>query len=247
MAVKLFDSELKVMEMLWKEGDIPAKHRKRLAAATKRAEELEKLICKIYEDNALGKLPDAIYAALDAQYAKEQGELAAEIGEIEKAIGSYEQSRKSAGKFIALISKYENFDAMTNTMLNEFVEKILVHERDRKGSQDTTQEVEIYFNFVGRYVPPRFGEVALTAEEQEELRRKEERKDRLHQNYLRRKANGKQREYEERTKAAKKAEIEAKKATIRAEDMAKGVFIPVNSLPRLEPQITAAPPQAANL
>ena len=25
MAVKLFDSELKVMEVLWKEGDIPAK------------------------------------------------------------------------------------------------------------------------------------------------------------------------------------------------------------------------------
>lgn len=224
-----------------------AKHRKRLAAATKRAEELEKLICKIYEDNALGKLPDAKYAALDAQYAKEQRELAAEIEELEKAIGSYEQSRNSAGKFIALISKYENFDTMTNTMLNEFVEKILVHERDRKGSQDTTQEVEIYFNFVGRYVPPHFGEVALTAEEQEELRRKEERKDRLHQNYLCRKANGKQREYEERTKAAKKAEIEAKKAAIRAEDMAKGIFIPVSSLPSLEPQIAAAPPHAANL
>ena len=34
-----------------------SKKRKRLAAAQKRAGELEKLICKIYEDNALGKLP----------------------------------------------------------------------------------------------------------------------------------------------------------------------------------------------
>ena len=49
-------------------------------------------------------------------------------------------------------------------MLNEFVEKIVVHERDRKGSQDTTQEVEIYFNFVGKYVPPHFREVSLTPE-----------------------------------------------------------------------------------
>lgn len=49
---------------------------------------------------------------------------------------------------------------MTTAMLNEFVEKILVHERDRKGSQDTTQEVEIYFNFVGRYMPPHFGEIS---------------------------------------------------------------------------------------
>ena len=46
-------------------------------------------------------------------------------------------------------------------MLNEFIEKILVHERDRKGSIQTTQEVEIYFNFVGRFVPPAFGEVEL--------------------------------------------------------------------------------------
>ena len=89
----------------------------------------------------LGKLPDARYAALDAQYAKEQGELASEITEIEKAVSAYENTRKSAEKFIALIDKYEDFDTLTTTMLNEFVEKIFVHERDRKGSQDTTQEI----------------------------------------------------------------------------------------------------------
>ena len=93
-------------------------------------------------------------------------------------------------------------------MLNEFVEKILVHERARKGSQDTTQEVEIYFNFVGRYIPPSLQPVPLTPEEQEELRKKEERKDRLHQNYLSRKANGKQKEWEERYNANRKAQVE---------------------------------------
>ena len=212
-----------------------SKKRKRLAAAQKRAGELERLICKIYEDNALGKLPDARYEALDAQYAKEQEALNAEITELEKAVTGYEQSRKSAEKFIALIDKYENFDTLTNTMLNEFVEKILVHERARKGSQDTTQEVEIYFNFVGRYIPPALQPVPLTPEEQEELRKKEERKDRLHQNYLRRKANGKQKEWEERYNAKRKAQVEAAKAAIRAEDMAKGIFIPVSQLPRQEP------------
>ena len=133
-----------------------------LPISQKRAGELERLICKIYEDNALGKLPDARYEALDAQYAKEQDALNAEIVELEKAVTGYEQSRKSAEKFIALIDKYENFDTLTNTMLNEFVEKILVHERARKGSQDTTQEVEIYFNFVGRYIPPALQPVPLT-------------------------------------------------------------------------------------
>ena len=101
---------------------------------------MEKLICKIYEDNALGKLPDARYAALDAQYAKEQDELSTKIAELEKSIIGYEKNRKSADKFISLIDKYEKFDTLTTTMLNEFVEKVLVHERDRKGSVETTQE-----------------------------------------------------------------------------------------------------------
>ena len=213
-----------------------SKKRRRLAAAQKRAGELEKLICKIYEDNALGKLPDARYRALDAQYAKEQDALEIEIAELEKAVTGYEQSQKSAEKFIALIDKYENFDTLTNTMLNEFVEKILVHERARKGSQDTTQEVEIYFNFVGRYIPPALQPVPLTPEEQEELRKKEERKDRLHQNYLKRKASGAQKRYEDKIKAKKKAEMDAKKALILAEDMKKGIFSTVSQLPKEEPR-----------
>ena len=213
-----------------------SKKRRRLAAAQKRAGELEKLICKIYEDNALGKLPDARYKALDAQYAKEQDALEIEIAELEKAVTGYEQSQKSAEKFIALIDKYENFDTLTNTMLNEFVEKILVHERARKGSQDTTQEIEIYFNFLGRYIQPSLQPVPLTPEEQEELRKKEERKDRLHQNYLKRKASGAQKRYEDKIKAQKKAEMDAKKALIRAEDMKKGVFSTVGQLPKEEPR-----------
>ena len=212
------------------------KQRTRLATAKQRVSELEVLLCKIYEDNILGKLSDSRYEMLDAQYAKEQSELTTEISALEKAVKGYEKHEKDADRFIALIDKYENFDKLTVTMLNEFVEKILVHERDRKGSRDTTQEVEIYFNFVGRFVPPAFGEVELTSAELEEIRKKEERKDRLHQNYLKRKANGKQKEYEERTKAKKKAEIEARKAAIRTEDIAKGVFIPVSSLPQREPQ-----------
>ena len=212
------------------------KQRTRLATAKQRVSELEVLLCKIYEDNILGKLSDSRYATLDAQYEKEQSELTAEISALEKAIKSYEKHEKDADRFIALIDKYENFDKLTIAMLNEFIEKILVHERDRKGSIQTTQEVEIYFNFVGRFVPPAFGEVELTPEELEEIRKREERKDRLHQNYLKRKASGAQKRYENKIKEKRKAEIEAKKAAIRAEDIAKGVFVPVSQLPAKEPK-----------
>ena len=61
-------------------------------------------------------------------------------------------------------------------------------------------------------MPPHFGEVTLTPEEQEELRKREERKDRLHQNYLCRKASGAQKAWEEQYKA----KMEAAKAAIHA-------------------------------
>ena len=213
------------------------KKRNRLTVAQNRLNELEVLLCKIYEDNILGKLPDARYATLDAQYGKEQAELKAEVVSLEAFLQSHEASKKSAERFISLIEKYENFDNLTIAMLNEFIDKILVHEREHKGSRDTTQEIEIYFNFVGKFVPPHFMEVELTPEELEEIRKKEERRERLHQNYLKRKASGAQKRYEDKNKAQKKAEMDAKKNALRAEDVARGVFVPVSNIPKLEPKI----------
>lgn len=208
----------------------------RLATAKLRVEELEKLLCKIYEDNILGKLPDHRYTVLDAQYGKEQAALTSEISTLEQEIKSYESHEKDSDRFIKLIDKYQNFDHLTIAMLNEFIEKILVHERARKGSNQTTQEVEIYFNFVGRFVPPNYGEVELTEEEIEAERKREARKDRLHENYLRRKAKGEQQKMSDEAKAKQKAIITERKEALRAEDIAKGVFIPVCNLPKLEPR-----------
>ena len=149
-----------------------------------------------------------------------------------------------AEKFIALIDKYQGFDTLTTTMLNEFVEKIRVHERDQKGSKTANQDVEIYFNFVGRYIPPHFGEVTLTPEEQEAQRKEQERKEKLRQAYLRRKASGKQQEYDRKYNEKRRARMQAEKAALRAEDMAKGVYATASSLPRQEPKKAPTPPRA---
>ena len=174
------------------------KVRARIAVAGNRCEELEKLICRIYEDNILGKLPDSRYEVLDKQYAREKAEL-------------------------------------TPAMVNEFVDKVLVHERDRKGSIQTTQEIEIYFNFVGRYVPPAMM-TEPTAEEQAEIDRINRIKDRRHQQYLRRKESGWQRKYEERVKNEKRAKMQAMKEEIRRQDRENGVYATAGSL-ALEPTI----------
>lgn len=177
------------------------KQRVRLINNKSRIHELERLMCRIYEDMILEKIPNSRYEILNSQYETEQRALSKEIEDLELVISRYENETDRVRKFISLISRYENFDELTNTMINEFVEKIIIHERDRKGSQTSKQKIEIYFNFIGNYEVPK---EELSEEErsklEEEERKINERRDRLHQNYLKRKANGKQQEYEERYK-----------------------------------------------
>ena len=191
----------------------------RLTACQKRLDELETLLCKIYEDN---KLPDKRYQILEAQYTKEQEALEAEIDSLQKKVDEYEQEQKSADKFIALVKKYQNFEELDAVMLNQFIYKIFVHERDYKGVANSPQTIEIYFNFVGK-----FGMQEINSPSEEEraaLEEKERLRQKRHEAYLRRKASGWQDAYYQKTKAAKKAGIDAKKEAIRSEDRAKGVY-----------------------
>lgn len=188
-------------EMEEKEKAHIEKKKIRLTESQNRIQELERLMCRIYEDMILNKIPNNRYEILNNQYETEQLTLSKEIKDLELVISRYEKETDKARKFISLISRYENFDNLTNTMINEFVKKIIIHERDRKGSQTSKQKIEIYFNFIGNYEVPK---EELSEEErsklEEEERKINERRDRLHQNYLKRKANGKQQEYEERYK-----------------------------------------------
>lgn len=188
-------------EMEEKEKAHIEKKKIRLTESQNRLQELERLMCRIYEDMILNKIPNNRYEILNNQYETEQLALSKEIKDLELVISRYEKETDKARKFISLISRYENFDNLTNTMINEFVKKIIIHERDRKGSQTSKQKIEIYFNFIGNYEVPK---EELSEEEKQKLEEEErkikERKDKLHQNYLKRKANGKQQEYEERYK-----------------------------------------------
>ena len=52
-------------------------------------------------------------------------------------------------KFMALVDRYTSFDELTTPMLNEFVEKVVVHERMTVGRYKRKQRVDVYFNFIG--------------------------------------------------------------------------------------------------
>ena len=195
----------------------------RLDSFKKRSEELEKLLCRIYEDNILGKLPDDRYSVLDAEYSSEKAKVDKEIENLQELVNGYEESRRSADKFIALVRRYQNFDEMTNTMLNEFIYKILVHEREQKGRQDSPQTIEIYFNFVGKFETPNMKQEP-TAEERELAERKARIAAKRHEQYLRSKSTGWQSTYYWKKKREKKAKLDAMKEAIRAEDRENGVY-----------------------
>jgi uncharacterized phage infection (PIP) family protein YhgE len=193
------------------------KQKKRLSICKKRSSELETLFKKIYEDNALGKLPDKRYEALSAQYGQEQDALEKEITELNASVERYEDGSGRARRFIELVNRYTDFTELTVPMLSEFIDKIVVHERDMKGKINSSQKVVIHLNFIGEYLPPAPEPVPLTPEQMEEQRLLEERRERLHQNYLKRKASGKQQEYDKKYSEKRRAKNAARRAAM-AED-----------------------------
>lgn len=115
----------------------------------------------------------------------------------------------SGKRFVDLMSRYNNFDEITPFMVSEFIDHIEVHESDRKGSVQTTQKIDIYFNFIGNYSMP---EKELTEAEKAEIERMNAIKDKRHEQYLARKARGSQQNWEKAYEPRRKARIAQLKA-----------------------------------
>lgn len=107
----------------------------------------------MYEDNASGKIPDKHFSRMLSEYDREQSNLEQEVLVLEKAISTQTHDYNSPQKFVDLVRRYTSFSELTTPMLNEFVEKIIVHEATG-GRSNRQQKVDIYFNFIGEFVPP---------------------------------------------------------------------------------------------
>ena len=128
--------------------------KRRLAEATERNGELNTLIKKLYEGNATGKIPDKHFERLLSEYDSEQTALETEIENLKAQIDSFNEDSAKADKFIAVVRRYTDFTELTTPMLNEFIEKVVVHEATG-GRTDRKQKIDVYFNFVGQVeLPP---------------------------------------------------------------------------------------------
>ena len=114
--------------------------RKQIAQAKKRHAELDGLVKKLYESNATGLLPDKHFSRLLAEYDEEQAALETSLTEWQGQLDNWNAERVRMAEFIDLSKRYTDFTELTTPMLNEFIEKIIVHEGEGRGKQRRQQE-----------------------------------------------------------------------------------------------------------
>ena len=146
--------------------------KKRLAKNEKRYTELDELIKKLYESYATGKLTEKRFELLSAGYEQEQENLANEIDELKKCLETYKEETDNVNQFLELTKKYTDFSVLTTPMLNEFIDKIIIHAPYRD-EVDRFQQIDIYFNFIGQFELPK---VEPTPEELAEIEKQRQRR-----------------------------------------------------------------------
>jgi len=177
--------------------------KKKLAKAKKRYAELDVLIKKLYESYAMEKISEHRFDMLSAEYEQEQAELESVIAADQVELEIFHADATRADQFMALARKYTDFSELTTPMINEFIEKILIHAPE-KVDGERTMEIEIFLKFIGKFdVPmPEPTPEEIAAAEADRKRRAANR-----EKYARKKARREQRKLEEQLAQAAGATI----------------------------------------
>ena len=129
-----------------------------------RLSELERLMDKLYEDNAFGKISDADYERRVAKYEKEQKELVYSVSEAKSVLDKAEQKSMDLRLLLRTFREITDIRELTPTLVNSLIERIEVHNND-KSSGHCYVKVDIYFTAAGMIDIPTEQEIlAMMAE-----------------------------------------------------------------------------------
>ena len=137
---------------------IQATQKKNLEALNKmlsRGKELDTLCEKVFEEKILGNLPEDRFLKLSQKYEDEQFELKAQIKYMKKVVAEEKAHELNADGFLKIVRKYSNIEELTTELLHEFIDKIIVHHKE-KVLGETIQRVEIYYKMIGQVQIPKF-------------------------------------------------------------------------------------------
>lgn len=123
-----------------------------LQRVERRLSEITAVIKRLYEDLALGRISDERYEEMYQGLDQEERELKSKQETLKEQWEKTQEAFQNVEKFIPLIKKYTDIQELNAYILNELIERIVVHEKvvDEDGSK--TQKVEIYYKFVGTAV-----------------------------------------------------------------------------------------------
>ena len=137
---------------------IQATQKKNLEALNKmlsRGKELDTLCEKVFEEKILGNLSEDRFLKLSQKYEDEQFELKAQIKYMKKVVAEEKAHELNADGFLKIVRKYSNIEELTTELLHEFIDKIIVHHKE-KVLGETIQRVEIYYKMIGQVQIPKF-------------------------------------------------------------------------------------------
>ena len=114
----------------------------------RRIKELDKLIERIYEDNVLGKIPDARFSKMMASYEAEQNQLVAETAKTEDALKTMEQDKVDLRAFLETIRQCTDIKELTPAIVNRLIRRIEVHNSEKIDGRKQVR-LDVYFTAVG--------------------------------------------------------------------------------------------------
>lgn len=124
--------------------------KKELANAEKRIKAIDRTFAKLYEDRMSGNVTERNYIQLSEKYQNEQAELEKKITELKASIEKTVCVETNAEKWTDIIGKYDNITELTAPMLNELIDKIVVHESTTDENGDSFQQIDIYYHALGK-------------------------------------------------------------------------------------------------
>lgn len=122
--------------------------RKQLSRFKKRSKELDTIIQKLYEKQLLDEISDERFRKLTDSYESEQVELNQQIVKLQEVLISQTESKENVDKFMQTIHRYTNLETLTTQLVNELIDKIIVHQPTGRG-KNRQVTIELHYRFIG--------------------------------------------------------------------------------------------------
>ena len=126
------------------------------------SKEIDVLYEKLFEEKILGNLTEERFCKLSQKYEDERAELKQKIKNLKKIVDEEKQNEMNADGFLALVRKHSNFQELTPEILREFIDKIVVYNKEKRFGE-AVQRVEIYYKMIGYIELPQISRSKLEA------------------------------------------------------------------------------------